>query len=107
MRKYGKPNQFGMVPILPDKLKDLKKGDKRFIWYKGDVREVEVRNTYNHKNGICIYYSTKTTCGTDWVDKSRLFISKEKCVKEHLRQVQDKQKKEIKKITEKDLEEKK
>ena len=82
-------------------MKEIKKGDLRWIWFKGNVIQVKVLSTYNHKNGICIKYETKTTCGSHWVDISQLFTDKEKCIKDHLDKVNIKHNKQLKNIMEK------
>ena len=77
----------GIRAIPEDDMKEIKKGDLKWIWFKGNAIQVKVLSTYNHKNGICIEYETKTTCGSHWVDISQLFDDREKCITDHLNKV--------------------
>ena len=74
-----------LKPIPEDKIVGINKGDIRYLWYKGDVRKVVVKATYNHhKQGICVDYELKTVCGNLWVDIDKLFLSRKECVKDHI-----------------------
>lgn len=98
--KYGKPNKLGMVPIIPHKLKGIKKGDNRFLWYKGDIRKVTVTSTYDQPDtkGICIDYELKGSSGNLWVNINELFINAKDCFEDHVKKVKGKHKKEIEKL---------
>jgi len=91
----------GFVAIPFDVIPDTKKGDKRFMWYKGKIIEVEVESTYDRPNGkgICVHYALKTCCGTMWVNINKLFVIKEECLEQHIEEVEQKHKKEMDKIT--------
>jgi len=89
---------LGLTPIQTDTIKGIKKGDKRFIWLKGAVREVEVKSTYNHKDGICIQYETTRIRGSTWVDISQLFMTAKECINYHISAVKMKQAKTLAKL---------
>ena len=71
--------------ISQDKIEGINKGDIRYFWYKGDVREVIVKAIYNHqKQGICVDYKLKIMHGNLWVDIEKLFLTKKECIAEHI-----------------------
>ena len=95
---------MGFVAIPFDVIPDTKKGDKRFLWYRGDAREVEVESTYDRPKGkgICIHYNLKTCCGTMWVNIYKLFHTREECLENHAEEVRKRHKKELDNLSLKD-----
>jgi len=81
-----------MRPIPEDKMEEIKKGDLRYLWYKGAVRKVRVLSTYDQpdSDGICVDYKTKTTSGTTWVNINKLFFTEEECLQNHISNLQKK-----------------
>jgi len=86
-----------MKPIPEDKIDGIKKGDWRYLWYKGDVRKVEVKSTYNEPNGegICVDYELKTCCGNLWVNINKLFLTEQECIETHISNLKSKYNKTI------------